>query len=184
MNMNQNMARNYLFESERIGFGIWDENDLPLALELWGDEEVTELIGGPFDTGRIKARLAQEIANHNEYRIQYWPMFLKTNGAFIGCCGLKPYGDDLKVLETGFHLSKKYWGRGYATEAGRRVLEYAFDELGTDRVVAGHNPLNNKSKHALEKLGFKYIGDEFYEPTGLMHLLYEIRPGGDFRVKG
>lgn len=172
--MKKIIDRYYLFESERIGFGIWNKDDISLAIELWGDDEVTEFIGGPFNTEKINARLTLEIENQNKFQIQYWPLFLKVDGAFIGCCGLRPYGNDLNVLETGFHLCRKYWGNGYATESCKRVLEYVINVPGITRIVAGHNPYNIKSKNTLEKLGFKYIRDEYYEPTGLNHPLYEI----------
>jgi len=111
----RNIDRYYLFESERIGFGIWNKEDLEKAKELWGDNEVTKYIGGPFSIDIIEARLSLEIENQNKYQIQYWPIFLKIDGAFIGCCGLRPYKNNFKILETGFHLCRRYWGKGYAT---------------------------------------------------------------------
>ena len=169
-----NRDRYYLFESERLGFAVWNEDDLSEAVRLWGDDEVTRYIGGPFSIIKIRERLSLEIENQNRYQIQYWPIFLKINGTFIGCCGLKPYKDDIKILETGFHLCKRYWGKGYASEAAVRVLGYAFDSLMITKIVAGHHPDNIRSKRTLEKLGFRYIRDEYYEPTGLDHPLYEI----------
>lgn len=173
-NIKLNKDRIYLFESERLGFGIWNKMDVAEAIELWGDNEVTRYIGGPFSIDKIKARLSIEIENHFKHKIQYWPIFLKINGAFAGCCGLRPYKDQLNVLETGCHLCKNYWGKGFASEATKRVLEYAFNELKIKMVVAGHNPNSIRPKITLTKLGFSYIRDEYYEPTGINHPLYQI----------
>jgi len=74
----------------------------------------------------------------------------------------------------GFHLSKQYWGYGYATEAAKKVMEYAFYTLKVSKIFAGHNPKNEQSRRTLLKLEFKYIGDEYYPPTGLNHPSYEI----------
>jgi RimJ/RimL family protein N-acetyltransferase len=52
----------YFLRTQRLGFRTWTEADLDLAFGLWGDAEVTRLIGGPFSEERIQQRLAQ-IAN-------------------------------------------------------------------------------------------------------------------------
>ena len=72
------------------------------------------------------------------------------------------------------HLRPEFWGQGYAAESANAVIEYAFTVLKANKLFAGHNPNNNKSQKLLNKLGFIYIGDEFYEPTGLYHPSYEL----------
>ena len=56
----------------------------------------------------------------------------KTEGRLIGICGVQPQLDFM----LGYWFRKPYWGRGYATEAVRRVTKFAFDELGTNRLTA------------------------------------------------
>jgi len=163
-----------VFESDRLKFKIWKENDIGNAKKLWGDTEVTKYIGGPFDEKKIENRLRIEIDNNANFCIQYWKLYLKTNEEFIGCCGFRPYKNENKALEMGFHLCKKYWGKGYATEAGKASLKYGFEELHLKKIYAGHNPNNDQSKKVLIKLGFNYIRDEYYGPTGLNHPIYEI----------
>lgn len=68
-----------------------------------------------------------------------------------------------------------FWGQGYAKEAVRAVIDYAFTTLCTEKLFAGHNPQNTASHKLLVSLGFSYIGDVFYEPTGLYHPSYELR---------
>merc|ERR1712048_1308985 len=76
------------------------------------------------------------------------------------------------VYELGFHLLPAFWGRGFATEAGAAVLDFAFQQLRIDAVFAGHNPANLASSKVLQKLGFTHLRDEYYQPTGLMHPSY------------
>ena len=52
------------------------------------------------------------------------------------------------------------------------MIKYAFEELGAEKLFAGHNPDNTASSKLLKKLGFHYTGDEYYEPTGLYHPSY------------
>jgi RimJ/RimL family protein N-acetyltransferase len=168
------MDKQYLFDSERLLFKTWGEEDIKNATQLWGDNEVTEYIGGPFSLHKIEDRLRLEMDNQVKYRIQYWPLYLKGDDEFIGCCGLRPYKDETTVVELGFHLRKNYWRKGYASEAAQRVLDYSFNDLKMKKVFAGHNPKNGGSRSALLKLGFRYVRDEYYPPTGLYHPSYEL----------
>ena len=159
----------------RIGFSKWTSDDLPLAKQLWGDPEVTRYIcaSGVFSPEDIAARLAKEIDNDLTYGVQYWPIFELASGELIGCCGLRPYNGT--IYEIGFHLRPKFWRQGFASEAANAAIDYAFSKLNAEGLFAGHNPKNIASKHTLAKLGFRYIRDEFYMPTGLYHPSYELK---------
>ena len=165
---------NYFIESERIGFSKWDYKDITLAKKLWGDEKVAKYISakGYFTDEEIQSRLEKEISNEKQLGIQYWPMYLKETGEFIGCCGLRPYHLEKNIYETGYYLLPQFWGRGLATEALKRVIDYAFNYLKVSNIFSGHNPNNIASKKVLEKVGFNFIRNEYYEGTGLMHPSY------------
>lgn len=169
------MNRTYFMQTPRIGFSVWTAEDLPFAKLLWGDPKVTRYIcaSGVFREEDILARLQREILGQETYHIQYWPIFALETRELIGCCGLRPYSEN--VYEIGFHLRPQFWGQGYAMEAAGRVIDYAFHTLGAEKLFAGHNPGNTASRKVLSKLGFSYIGDEFYEPTGLYHPSYELK---------
>jgi RimJ/RimL family protein N-acetyltransferase len=162
----------YFLQSERLGFRTWSESDTELALSLWGDPEVTKLIGGPFSREQVQERLSWEMATMQSHGIQYWPIFLLTTGEHVGCCGLRPYKPEEGIYEVGVHLRKAFWGQGYAPEATEAVMGYAFHTLGVTALFAGHNPGNAASRRVVEKLGFRYTHDEYYPPTGLKHPSY------------
>ena len=61
---------------------------------------------------------------------------------------------------------------GYGCEAASSVINYAFTNLNFSGLFAGRNPNNIASKKLLEKLGFSYVRDEYYQPTGLYHPSY------------
>jgi len=168
------MTREFFLKTHRIGFSKWSPEDGALATLLWGNPEVTRFIcaTGVFSPEDIAARLEKEIENEENFGVQYWPIFDLKSGELIGCCGLRPYNETL--YEIGFHLRPDFWRQGYAVEAANAAIDYAFKELHTDGLFAGHNPKNIASKHVLGKLGFQYIRDEFYAPTGLYHPSYEM----------
>lgn len=167
--------REYFLKAPRIGFSKWKKEDLNLAVSLWGDENVTRFIcaDGRFTMQEIEQRLDKEIENEKRSGIQYWPVFHMTDEDLIGCCGLRPFSPEDHIYEIGFHLREKYWGQGLAAEGAEAVIRYAGDHLNAKKLFAGHNPNNTGSKRVLEKLGFRYIGDKYYAPTGLYHPSYE-----------
>jgi [ribosomal protein S5]-alanine N-acetyltransferase len=165
----------YFLKTSRLGFRCWQENDLPLATALWGDPEVTALIGGPFTAEQIRSRLETEISRMKDYGVQYWPIFFLADHQHAGCAGLRPYRIEDGVYEIGVHIRRSFWRQGLAEEVMRAVIDYAFDTLGANALFAGHNPANEASRNLLAKLGFVYTHDELYAPTGLMHLSYLLR---------
>lgn len=167
----------YFLQSSRLGFRIWREGDLDLAVSLWGDPAVTALIDarGALSPEDVAERLTEEMASQRQHGIQYWPMFLLDGGAFVGCCGLRPYKPAERMPEIGIHIRSRYWGRGLGYEAASAVIAYAFATLGVAALFAGHHPANGRSRYLLEQLGFRYTHDEPYEATGLEHPSYELR---------
>ena len=142
----------YFLRTKRLGFRYWTQSDFDLASGLWGDIEVTKLIDarGQLSKNEIKERLAQEIATEESFGVQYWPIFLLSNDDHVGCCGLRPYDLSAGIYEIGFHICSKHWRRGFASEAARAVMKYAFDKLKAVGLFAGHHPRNKISQLAIE----------------------------------
>jgi len=90
----------------------------------------------------------------------------------VGCYDLRPYDFSAEISEIGFHICSKYWKHGYASEAARAVIKYAFEKLKAASLFAGQHPKNNISRQLLLGLGFRYIHQEYYAPAGLNHLSY------------
>ena len=162
----------YFLKTSRLGFRTWTENDLPLALSLWANPQVTRFIGGPFSAEAVRHRLASEIACASVHGVQYWPIFQLSNGEFVGAGGLRPYKPAEHIYELGIHLLPEQWGQGLAQEAARGIIEFAFTTVGAKSLFAGHHPENAASKRLLEKLGFAFTHRELYAPTGLEHPSY------------
>jgi RimJ/RimL family protein N-acetyltransferase len=167
----------YFLKSSRLGFRHWREDDLAIALELWGDFEVTKFFDarGQWSQDEVRERLALEIKTAREHGVQYWSFFRLTTDGHVGCCGLRPYNISRGIYEIGFHIRSILWRRGYAREAAVAVIAYAFERLEAKALFAGHNPINEASRHLLKQLRFRYTHDEFYPPTGLDHPSYEMK---------
>lgn len=168
--------REFFLQTERLGFGRWGAEDLPLAQSLWGEPEVTRFIcaSGKFSPEEVRARWELERANFEKYGVQYFPVFRLADGELVGCCGLRPYGKEPGVYEMGIHLLPQFWRQGFGTEAASAMIGYAFKECHARWLSAGHNPKNVGSRALLTRLGFRYEKDEFYAPTGLYHPAYRL----------
>ena len=82
----------------------------------------------------------------------------KSDGEFVGWCTLNRWNPDFRSASLGYCLTKAAWGRGYATEAARVLLQWAFDSLDLNRVQSETDTRNLASAHVLQKLGFVHEG--------------------------
>ena len=78
---------------------------------------------------------------------------LAGSGELIGSVGLRMPAPEARVAETGFELDSAHWGKGYATEAARALLDHGFASLGLHRVHAHCIAENQASARVLERLG-------------------------------
>jgi RimJ/RimL family protein N-acetyltransferase len=180
------MSDRYFVKTDRLGFRLWRQDDLGIAQGLWGDYRVTRLIDarGKLSKVQVQERLAKEIACQREHGVQYWPIFLLESDEHLGCCGLRPYDLSRRIYEIGFHIRSNHWRRGYAYKAASAVIGHAFNHLKATALFAGHHPKNERSRSLLEKLGFQYIRDEYYPPTGLDHPSYLLTADDHVRNRG
>jgi RimJ/RimL family protein N-acetyltransferase len=158
----------------RLEFRVWRASDVELAAKLWGDARVMRFIGGPYSDEEVRARIEREVANDAAFGIQYWPVFV--DGAFAGACGLKPHATEPghHFREIGFQFLPEFWGAGYASEAARAVIAYAFGTLDATALFAGHHPENETSRALLIRLGFTQIGTHYFARTALQHPWYRL----------
>ena len=92
-------------------------------------------------------------------------LFLITarDGTLLGCCGTRPG----QPPELGYWLGVPYWGKGYATEAARAVIDHAFGQLGYEALASGARVNNPASRRVLEKCGFQWTGVGLYRVRAL-----------------
>jgi len=96
---------------------------------------------------------------------------LKGSGEVIGDCGIaKQVVEGETMLEVGYHFRREHWGHGYATEAARACMDYAFGTLGAAKVVSLILAENMPSRRVAERNGMKVERQVMFE--GLPHLMY------------
>ena len=84
---------------------------------------------------------------------------IALNGEPIGAAGVEPRDSGAEI---GYWLGAPFWGRGYATEAVRALIDHAFGDRGHDVLAAGARVSNPASRRVLEKCGFQWTGVGLY----------------------
>jgi len=87
-----------------------------------------------------------------------WAIVLKENQKMIGTCGFTRIDEENSVAEIGYVLNPAYWGNGFATEAAKKMVAFAFDVLNVNRVEARFLFGNEASLNVMKKIGMKFEG--------------------------
>lgn len=168
---------NAFIETERLILREILPSDRGAMFLLDADPEVHRYLGGQpvTDISQIDEVIRFIRRQYVENGIGRWAVLNKQTGAFMGWAGLKwvtePVNAHNHYYDLGYRLAKKYWGCGYATEAARAALNYAFRVIGTAAVYALTECGNTASDRVLLKSGF-HLTDQF-ELDGVAHNWYE-----------
>jgi RimJ/RimL family protein N-acetyltransferase len=144
-----------VLETERLVLRAPRLGDAKVVATLANDRRIAE------NTTRIPHpyRLADAqdfIAHANQTGAETVFVVTLRDGGVIGTCGLmRPKGD---APEIGYWLGVKHWGKGYATEAARALIDHAFSDLDYEAVQSSARVTNPASRRVLEKCGFQWIG--------------------------
>ncbi len=161
-----------MLETERLLHQKFTSDDLDKLIEMRADEDVMKNLGGKKmqNPKALRERLQFYISCY-EKQIGMHAIVWKENGEMMGWSGLQPLkGTD--EIEVSYGMIKKYWGKGIGYETARFWLEYGFEKLGLERIVAVADKENIGSWKIMEKLGMKYEKDEIH--YGMKCVFYGI----------
>ncbi len=146
--------------TDRLNLRRFQLSDAPEVRRLAGDRAIaatTLNIPHPYEEGIAEEWIGKHGPAFEKDEAVSFAITVKQTGALVGAIGLHLVREHDRA-ELGYWIGEPYWGRGYATEAGRSVLGYAFEVLALNRVLARHFPRNPQSGRVLQKLGMKYEG--------------------------
>lgn len=134
--------------------------DAPAVAEMAADRDIalnTLNIPHPYGLQDAQEWIVAHAAQFERRESATFGVVLREADGLIGSVGLiLDPGNDL--AELGYWIGRPYWGRGYATEAGRALVEWGFATLDLHRVHASHFPRNPASGRVLEKIGMRQEG--------------------------
>jgi ribosomal-protein-alanine N-acetyltransferase len=152
-----------VIETERLLLRELEESDTGTLAEIYSDLEVMRYVGKgiALDYAQTKKSVENWIKYYERFKFGNWATIEKGTWKFVGLCGLSWLPDSYEI-EVSYLFTKDSWGRGYATEAAKAILDYGFNQIGLRRIVALVYPQNEPSIHVLEKLGMKYEGERIF----------------------
>ena len=111
------------------------------------------------DLAGVKSIIKKNQELYKDFGFGKWAVVNKQNNQFIGLCGFKYY-QSLNKIALSYSFLKEHWSQGFATEASKAALNYAFNDLKIDTVTAWSTPDNLASLKVLDKLGFSFVQEE------------------------
>jgi len=155
-------------ETERLILRIFHPEDASDVFYGWeNDPEVARYMcwSSHNDIERTKSWLQKEIRQIDKEDWYRWAITDKNTGELLGTC-LIYYDLDTLSYEVSYNLNRKYWGKGYITEAMKEAIRFAREELKITELRGSHAKINTASENVLKKLGFSYVGDCPYDCGG------------------
>lgn len=153
----------------RLILRTFREDDLPVYAALNAHPEVVRWLGGEPLTREHSdaiAEWAQEL--YAEEGIGLLAVERRSDGAFLGMCGLHHQASFPDDVEIAWRLDYEHWGKGYATEAATGWLDLAFGPLGLDRVISITDPPNVRSLAVMRHLGMTFDHEARVEDEGIL----------------
>lgn len=151
------MSLSFPLLGDRVLLRPFETADAPAAHAVYGDDEVMRFVGeggavSPEETVRMVGGYRR---HQDEHGFAFWAVMARGTGELIGDAGLEVTEHG---VELGYTLSRRWWGRGLATEAASLCMDVAFGPLALGQVVALVDVDNPASARVLEKLGFTNQG--------------------------
>lgn len=162
------------FDTNRLILRPPELDDIANYVALDRDPRVMRYIGDGTvnkDIAAFEKRLRERIPLHQRRVLGLWSVIRKHDHAFCGWAMLRDL-DGTEFIEVGYRLAVHAWGQGIATEAARRLIEYAFDDVGLPAITGITHPDNAASQNVLRKCGLRHRGyGRFYGRDNLPFFL-------------
>jgi RimJ/RimL family protein N-acetyltransferase len=169
-----------LVTSTRLALRDWSEDDAPAALAIYGSAEVARWLTPALDRiGDVEA-MRSVLSTWQKQQAELvppqgrWAIHRISDGAVVGGVGIRLLPPDGEDLELSWQLNPAEWGKGYAVEAARALVTWAFTQE-IDELFAVARPSNVRATATAKRLGMQWVGEtaKYY---GLTLQVYRIRP--------
>ena len=163
-----------ILETERLLLRPFRPADIDPYAEMCADSEVMEFLnatGSPISRADAWRQLAMYLGHWELRGFGTWAVEERGTGAFVGRVGLH-FPEGWPDRELGWTIARKFWGRGYASEAARAAIAHAFGTLGWTHLVSLIHPNNHRSARLAERLGYHVHGSA--EVVGLRLIMYRL----------
>lgn len=189
--LEEKMVKNMRIETNRLIIRPYKQEDLMECFQLMQDKELFKYLDMEVMTlDKYKELFTWIIRCYNvsfdkDFKYSF-NVSLKESGTHIGWCGIGGLCFNHGIKSIYYLIGKDYWGNGYASEASKALLDYGFNVMNLEEIVAIVQPENIASKRVIEKMGMKYqytlngLPTEFDWNNG--ELLYSLTQSEYFKM--
>jgi RimJ/RimL family protein N-acetyltransferase len=174
-----------MIETERLRLRPFKETDRDEFARINADPRVGDWLGGPIDRAASNTFLDAQRREHEDLGFGFWAAEQKGSGRLVGMIGIRHMPADLPpapAIEAGWRLSADCWGQGLATEGAGAALQWAFDNLETDEIVAITAASNTRSQAVMRRLGMAEVPSRTFDHPRLpeghplrRHVVFAVR---------
>jgi RimJ/RimL family protein N-acetyltransferase len=170
--------------TERLLLRPWKDEDRDAFAAMNADPQVCEYFRGVLSREESDAFVDRIQAHFLEHGFGFWALEIPDVSPLAGLTGMAFAKFDAHFtpcVEIGWRLATPYWGKGYATEAASAALDYGFNELALDEIVAFTAVGNERSRRVMERLGMTRNPDDDFDHPSVpedhpvrRHVLYRV----------
>ena len=145
-----------ILRTNRLYLRCFDKNDATDLLHILSDKEVMRFsMTGVMDEAQVENTIESWIRAYEQDSFSPWALIYENK--LIGYAGLdKRIVEDKENVQITMRIAQNYWGKGFATEIGEAILEFAFTKLNLKELIAIVDPENKASIGFLENIGMKF----------------------------
>lgn len=166
-----------MLETPRLILRRLRRDDVDAVFEVIGDAETMQYYPRRFERKDAEEWVERNLKRYVEHGSGLYAVVLKSTREVIGDCGLVQQNvEGTPLLEVGYHFRRDQWGMGYATEAARACIDYAFRNMNANKVISLIRPENMPSRRVAERNGMRIERQITY--FGLPHLIYAMTREG------
>lgn len=146
-------------ETKRLLLRELEAGDIDALVALWTDPQVTAFVGGPRDPEELRRSFNEDLGRQPPDLFDLWPVVERLSGSVVGHCGLLDKEVEARPeVELVYVFASSAWGKGYAMEIGRELMQYAFEDMGLKRLISLIEPENAASGQVAQRLGMRCEG--------------------------
>jgi RimJ/RimL family protein N-acetyltransferase len=167
---------NYIIETEQLALRKLTMDDFEAWHQILSDKETMQYYPIAFNREKTRSWIEWNLDNYINYGFGLWAVILKESNQFIGDCGITMqniYGNGNLFPEIGYHIDKRFWYKGYATQAAKACLRYAFENKDFNEVFSYQKSTNTPSRRVAEKIGMS-LREEHADEKNIKTSVYSI----------
>ncbi len=144
-----------MIQTARLVLRGWRDADRSPFADMSRSPAVMAHLGPPMAREQVDSAVDRMQGYQRAHGYCFWAIERRTDGHFLGFCGLKPgaVGPLVGEIEIGWRLREDAWGQGYAKEAAFASLAWGWTNLAAPRIMAITTPANKASWGLMERLG-------------------------------